>query len=362
MPKSNNFDLIRLVAALQVAFIHSATDLKAVTQLWPAGLLVGAFPGVPVFFFVSGFLISRSFERNSNLKEFALNRFLRIYPGLAVCFLVSVLSVWLCGYFQTVNAPLSSFLLWAAAQLTIVQFYNPDFMRLFGLGVLNGSVWTITVELQFYILVPVVYTLFGLLRGSARRANAALAVLTLIFMVFNQIFVQLEPVHAHEVWYKLLGVTFIPWFYMFLVGVLFQRNFLRMHNLLGRRFLVLMVAYGLLVVVSLPLRWGFGNLFNPLQFIALCCVTFSAAFSAPALSDRLLRRNDLSYGVYMYHAPVINLMLVTGIAVGVGGVALVLGVSLTLAWASWCLIEKPALKLKRHPLYEHEEAPRLLPG
>lgn len=43
---------------------------------------IDLFPGVPIFFFISGFLISKSFEENSVLKEYALNRILRIYPGL----------------------------------------------------------------------------------------------------------------------------------------------------------------------------------------------------------------------------------------------------------------------------------------
>src|ERR1700722_1498519 len=93
VPKTNNFDLIRLAAALQVAFIHAAADL-GVAAPWPLRPIAEWFPGVPIFFFISGFLISKSFEKNSVVREYAQNRFLRIYPGLAVCFLVSLASVW----------------------------------------------------------------------------------------------------------------------------------------------------------------------------------------------------------------------------------------------------------------------------
>ena len=38
-----------------------------------------------------------------------------------------------------------------------VKTKHPDFLRGYGVGVLNGSLWTIPVELQFYALVPLIY-------------------------------------------------------------------------------------------------------------------------------------------------------------------------------------------------------------
>ncbi len=95
------------------------------------------------------------------------------------------------------------------------------------------------------------------------------------------------------------------------------------------------------------------NSLNPVLFIALSIVTFAAAFSGGTLSDRLLRRNDLSYGLYLYHASVINVLRVTGVAGGGLGVLATMAATLVLAYASWRLIEKPALGFKRHPVYAH---------
>ena len=85
-------------------------------------------------------------------------------------------------------------------------------------------------------------------------------------------------------------------------------------------------------------------------------VTFAAAFSAPTLSDRLLRRNDVSYGVYIYHGPVINLLLATGLGAVALRFPLAIALTIALAYGSWRLVEKPALGLKRHPLYQHRAA------
>lgn len=88
---NNNFDLIRLLAALQVVFRHIFYDFdfqNSILNLIRDIIL--AFPGVPIFFMVSGFLIYWSFERNQdNITKFFKNRCLRIYPALWVCLLIT---------------------------------------------------------------------------------------------------------------------------------------------------------------------------------------------------------------------------------------------------------------------------------
>jgi peptidoglycan/LPS O-acetylase OafA/YrhL len=67
----NNFDLLRLLAALQVAVVHSSGFLKPTSYF--ARLLVAGldrFPGVPIFFVISGVLISKSYEHSDSLLEF----------------------------------------------------------------------------------------------------------------------------------------------------------------------------------------------------------------------------------------------------------------------------------------------------
>ena len=90
---------------------------------------------------------------NSVLKEYAQNRILRIYPALILCTFISVVCVYLTGYLSSQGVKFGELILWVAGQISFVQFYNPDFMRAFGVSVLNGSLWSITVELQFYILL-----------------------------------------------------------------------------------------------------------------------------------------------------------------------------------------------------------------
>jgi peptidoglycan/LPS O-acetylase OafA/YrhL len=357
--KSNNFDLIRLVAALQVVVVHSLHHLGLASDLNLAELLTRFFPGVPVFFFVSGFLITQSFDKNPSIVDFTLNRCLRIYPALIVCFLVSVLSVFAMGYFRSARTDWIEFAGWTAAQLSFLQFYNPDFMRHYGSGVMNGSMWTISVELQFYVLTPLIHKFMHSRMSAKFGKNSLCIALILVFMTANQIYDMLLPMRGESMSIKLVGVTFIPWLYMFLAGALVQYNFAFFHAKLSGKFLPVFVAYvAIALLAERWLGWGFGNSLNPVFFLGLMFVLFAAAFSYPRLSDHLLRRNDISYGVYIYHMPVINLLLVSGYGGSIKGAWIGMSVTIALGLVSWLLVEKPALAFKRHPLYRHATANR----
>jgi len=353
--KSNNFDLIRLVAAVQVALLHSAGHLGIDFRLPALTTIIGYFPGVPIFFFVSGFLISRSFERNPKVNEFARNRILRIYPALIVCFVVSVLSVVGTGYFHVHAVNLSAFVAWVMAQVSVAQFYNPDFLRGYGVGVLNGSLWTISVELQFYVLVPCIYAALHAPRlQGLRTSNALLLAAIAAFVLANRLYMWYAPHHGAMLAYELIGVTFVPWVYMFLIGVLFQQNFAPLQRVVRGKFALLLIVYCLVCwAAGKGLGWTFGNSLSPVLFAILSLVIFAAAYSHGSLSDRLLRRNDISYGIYIYHMPVVNFLLTMGMGGSNWGFALAMVATISLAAGSWFLIEGPALTMKKHPLYQH---------
>src|SRR5690606_11285501 len=172
----NNFDIIRLFAALQVAHFHIVHIMDVGIPTWYGELIrmLGLFPGVPVFFFISGFLISKSWEKNPDIRIYSANRLLRIYPALLVAVTLSFLFINLSGYVEQTAPRMLELVTLFLAKATFFQFYNPDFMRGYGDGVMNGSLWTICVELQFYVLTPMFYFLL------LRRFNGHLSVILLI--------------------------------------------------------------------------------------------------------------------------------------------------------------------------------------
>lgn len=342
--RNNTLDLIRLIAALQVVVVHSIHHLEIdVSQEIMSWL--SRFPGVPIFFVVSGYLISASYQRSDSIIHYYQNRFLRIYPGLWFCFLVSVISILL---FSSAQLELASFSKWSAAQLTIVQFYNPDFLRDYGVGVINGSLWTIPVELQFYIILPVLWWLFKI--GKSHSGQLILFGLFVIFLIFNVFFMAYREANE-SLLTKLITVTVLPYLYIFLIGIFLQRNLWFVEKVLFRKFWIWLLLY--LSTSFILERFDFtigGNYLNPISATLLALTTIAAAYSFSEKTGKILKGNDISYGVYIYHMVVINVLVEHEVVGSMISFIIVLTVTLLLSLFSWLVIEKKALGLKSYSL------------
>lgn len=336
--RENNFDLIRLFAAFQVAILHMNGHLGLNFSEKFVNLL-GIFPGVPIFFVVSGFLISASWERKPVLKIYAKNRFLRIYPALWFAMFVSVLSV-VCFY--NFNFTIKNFAVWLVAQSTILQFYNPDFLREYGVGVLNGSLWTIPVELQFYIILPLIYL------ALKKVYNKKLVIFILVFAAINQLknFCGGGGVDESLV-YKLFGVSIFPYLYMFLVGILIQKNIAFVHSFLVNKFYFWFTAY---IIISYAFgHFGFivtGNKINPINSICLALVVVSFAYTNPKFSQKILNGYDISYDIYIYHMIFVNVLVSMEIMHTIYSMMVCCVLTSLFAIFSWKFIESPCLSLK----------------
>lgn len=346
--RDNNFDLLRLLAALQVAFSHASLGLRIPTDWLPEfveTLLTQALPGVPIFFVISGFLISASWESNSG--AYFRNRFLRIYPALWVCLGISIVTA---AVFGGVNFLRIDAVPWLAAQLTIGQFYNPVFLRDYGVGVLNWSLWTIPVELQFYLLLPLLYSGFRL---HERRGNFEIMFLVLVSVCTSYYFGTVHTPLADSFALKLLAISIAPYLYMFLLGVLLQRNFKSLAPYVKGRAPIWTITYVGVVAgfygSGIPIS---GNIYNQALMVLLAPVVVSWAFTSPGLG-RFLKGNDFSYGIYIYHMVIVNVL----ISLGLVGNPLYLPFAIFLivlaGCLSWVAVERPALALKRksiHPI------------
>ncbi|HEY6454243.1 MAG TPA: acyltransferase [Steroidobacteraceae bacterium] len=334
----NNFDLLRILAALQVVMGHSAWHLGIAQPNW--WWLVDAFPGVPVFFMISGFLISASYERSLSVGSYARNRMLRIFPGLWCCLLVTVIVASLFGF---------RFLRWQAVAWLICQvaglIYTPHFLKDFGFGSYNGSLWTIPIELQFYAALPVLYWLTRKARNRTALYWLAWGLFFGIALGTSMIFAPLREQAVEPLSHKLLRYSFLPHFYLFLTGVLFQRLQVYRYKWIAGKGLYWLAGYLILVRIipySAPVYVAF--------MLVLAIVAVSIAYSAPTLAHKILRGNDISYGVYIYHGLLINVFVEFGL-VGRGVyVALITCLACVAAYVSWIGVERPCLRKKKQTL------------
>jgi peptidoglycan/LPS O-acetylase OafA/YrhL len=87
---NNNFDLMRLLFAIIVCFVHVQTlsgfnELELITRTLSSSIAVKSF------FVVSGFLIFMSYERSSSFKSYVIKRIRRIYPAYIVVVMLCAL-------------------------------------------------------------------------------------------------------------------------------------------------------------------------------------------------------------------------------------------------------------------------------
>jgi peptidoglycan/LPS O-acetylase OafA/YrhL len=341
----NNFDLLRLVAATQVMIEHTVGYLRIPRP--PGWTALSAIEGVPIFFVISGFLISASWKSSPDVRTYAVRRAARIFPGLWCCILLTLITALIFGS----GFPLRSGLTWLAAQ-SIGAIYTPVFLMDFGIGSYNTSLWTIPVELQFYIVIPAVYFM-------SRQYPTKIVSLTVFatFAVFAMVLYEfwLPPLGSDETGFqKLARYSFVPHFYMFMAGVVIREFNMHTHPLIAGKGFLWVCAYAIYFYLV-----PHDAIVNPIGLIVgrilLAITVIALAYTLPKTSACLLAGTDISYGVYIYHGLLINVAVMLGLSMTLGGLITVITIVPILAIVSWFALERPILEVA------HRRTSRLLP-
>lgn len=352
MNRENNFDILRLAAATQVMLAHGTASLHY--SFPPVVMRIYTlFPGVAIFFFISGFLVTQSFvERGGPLRYFRA-RALRIYPGLALNLLFIAA---LCAAVGDLTAPgwvfHSTLLLTGELSWAGDKFGSPYTWKFFA-GYPSGVLWTLTAELSFYLVVPI---LTFLLRPLGRWVRLT-AIAAIIVGSYQYKIWALRDVGNPNVYFlgpELLNVSCLGYLWVFGIGIAayWEREFLT--RFIKGKFLMLLglyivVALGILALrtkpnfafgLTWPLHWS-----DAIIIALLGLLTFSAAFGRRQIAS-WLHGNDISYGVYLYHMPVFLWFERSGWTGSLPQAVVAVATALVLSFLSWRLVEKNCLKLK----------------
>ena len=171
--RDNHLNLLRVIAASMVLVSHSFVLVSGNPASEPWHDLIGRSPGgvaVDVFFIISGFLVTGSLQRQGSISGYLAARALRIYPGLWVALLLTVLAVGLMGL-STLSTPAFfadgqtwRFLARNAVMVAGGEGLLPGaFLGNPLPGAVNGSLWTLRYELRLYLLLALVWWGAGLL-------------------------------------------------------------------------------------------------------------------------------------------------------------------------------------------------------
>lgn len=356
--RSNCFDFIRLIAAVSVVVAHGVRHLDApFLGIAPgADVLHGGKEGVRVFFILSGMLVFmsalRCLELGRPLRSFFANRFLRVAPAIYAYAIVVSLVLLLIGAISARSLISKTYLAWLFGNCALYPLYFPPEHRSIGVGVLNGSLWTIPVEVMFYLVVPGLAWLWW--KG---RRHAVAWILGASALVATIVLDQVQRAHPawfgnggedEALWFKIYFAALPPWLYWFALGIAWFYLWERAPKAIGW-FVASCAAYVGLAFVWYDALAPLGAFREIAYGIPLSYATVWFGFKGPVIFRDLSKVGDLSYGVYIWHMVVVNLMLYAGLERSWPMAALVpfaIAGTLAMAWLSWWLVERPALRRK----------------
>ncbi len=324
------------------------------------------FLGVPIFFVLSGFLLSFSFlsaykkKQKPDLKKFAINRCLRVLPSYYVQLIIFIVGGWLLFDSKyTVYNIIMHFLMLHNFDITINSL-------------INGVYWTLPIEWNFYFIMPILSIFF------LRNRWFWLVIIALAIGISSRIIigeVVFADVDTNKRIWILSQVFSIPEYFLFgMVGAYWRFN-LNDDSWAIRYGDFIMIAGALMLCIGISVvdwsRYWIGQQhywWNSFAPIALTLFIFGA--SAQKIISKVLWTNRimmilgvLSYGIYLWHLTIIHLIngnllpqlklsdwLMTygfsPVMILLIVTVVVLGLTSIISYINHQLIEKPFLQLK----------------
>ena len=334
MTYRGDIDGLRALAVLSVVLFHF-------------DYLDGGFVGVDIFFVISGFLITKIIDDAVNagrfsIADFYVRRIRRILPALfAVYAATSVFAVFYCFSFE-------ADFIGKALLSSVFLVSNIFFLGQSGYFADNGTVnpllhtWSLAVEEQFYIVLPLAMIALGTLAVGKRHAIlAAFALMSFIAACYMVYADQSSAFYLMQYrgWELLLGS-------LLAVGAVPAIKSQRLAEYAGAAGLALIVVSVAAMSRKLPFP-GHGAL---IPCLGAALIIHSGA-GWQTLASRLLSTPPMrfigliSYSLYLWHYPVHIFYAHLWGKAGDGTKLLLILLSVALATLSWRFIERP---FRRH--------------
>ncbi len=281
--------------------VHSQADWMAtINQSWLVQLCYDGHFGVNLFFAISGFILALPFAKRSfanqpapSLKNYYLRRVTRIEPPYAICLILFFLYQWLVFHKE---------LEFLFPHLLASLFYAHNLV--YGThSVINSVAWSLEIEIQFYLLVPVLVKLFKLKNAAIRRglllvlitAGGLLSTSVIYPSGSTRLMLSL-PNFAH---YFLVG---------FLLADLYLHDWFKPERKSWRGDLLTLLGGGASVAVLS--RFGLFYFALPLLVLVLYLGCLLGKLSNELIKMRwIVIIGGMCYTFYLYHVPIVSEML-----------------------------------------------------
>ena len=335
--RSNNFNIIRVIAAFLVILGHMYFIMGLGNQLPVfAGQGIQAI-GAKTLFVLCGYFITTSWIKDQHVGRYAVKRLFRIYPAFIVLVL---LSVFVLGPIVTeiprdqYFANIHTWEYFKNLLLHPVYALPGVFTSLPYANVVNGSLWTIPLELAFYVLIPLMTIV-----PWKKKFPIVGIVLLVLFTAFTFVreFV-LFPKGINLVFWGnglIQATDLIP---PFLLGHIFSFVDKKYFN-----WQIGTIAFLTVSFLNVPLPYS--DLVFPL---ALAYFILSLGNAKNPVFRNWFKKSDFSYGLYLYGFPIQQVMYILLRKANLHPILMTFicfVIVLGFAILSWYFVEKPANKL-----------------
>lgn len=333
----NNFDFLRLLFAFIVVLAH-IHELTKGQNPFPYLSHVDSFLPVAGFFIISGFLIARSYDRSKSLKDYFIKRAKRLLPGYVLIILTTaILFVFVSTFSFSAYFGNPMWFKFLGSNLVFLNFIAPCLPGVFlhnEMCAINGSLWTIKVEVGFYIIVP----LLAFLIRQLKRPFLFLMVLYVLVLIHNYLLARFLAISNPGLYFTMSHQ--LPALMTYFISGMMLHYY----------FEFLFKNKGIIAAIALPVFLvEYVYNYHYLQPIALALLLFYFAYSTRfKLLNNVGKHGDFSYGIYIYHFPLIQLFVFYGMFNADHNrwisVSLLLTTLMVFAWVSWNFFEKQFLK------------------
>lgn len=300
----NAFNAVRFFCCIIVILGH-CIDISGIQV--PYRPIIDMHVAVCVFFILSGFWVTKSFLTTSSIKEYIIKRVKRLLP---LYYLTVFLFAIICGFYSDLglagyfsNPLLYKYLFWNSIFL---NFMCPSLPGVFENAPINGALWTIKVEISFYIILPILIYLLKKF-DSAKKRNAFLGGIYVLSVIWNHGLVYISnfiPIPS-QLSYQLPGVMS-----HFVMGMIYLFNW---KFLISKKNLFIVPA---VIIFSLHYLTN-TEILMPVALAMILMWLGTTLFPLKKIGQPI----DYSYGMYLFHFPLINIFTNFGLftSLGIGG-------------------------------------------
>ncbi len=313
-----NLDMFRGIAAILVLLFHFYTfyslDLLNISHYFKI-LSIGHI-GVDLFFVLSGFLITLSLWNSKSFSHFFIKRIKRIAP-------LAILTTFVFWWIKTDFLEITLFNI--TDLFSHIFFVNGFFPQFY--STINPVTWSISIEMAFYILLPVIWIIFA--KKNMKKFFSIFSVLVFLSFLYRaflfyyfqenpEINSHLKIIYSEQLWGRL------DQFFIGIILAYFYNNINNINYIKNTKIIIFSISSVLLIIAGY-LFFEYQSNFRDILLLQVFLHTVTALGFAGFLylfvqsKDESFIKNNvvthifswlgkISYGMYIFHFPVISII------------------------------------------------------